>query len=89
MVEAKIDTDKKIFFTLVLVLIIFGIGRGYAYFSAKSETSIETVTTATYDLKVENDAILRAQNIVPISDSDVTTKGAELPFTITNTKQEY
>ncbi|MBE6153059.1 MAG: hypothetical protein E7166_02365 [Firmicutes bacterium] len=85
MVEAKIDTDKKIFFTLVLFLIVFGIGRAYAYFSANSNTNTETVTTATYDLKVENDAILRADDIVPIKASDVTTKATELPFTITNT----
>ena len=85
MVEAKIDTDKKIFFTLVLVLIVFGIGRAYAYFSAQSETTTETVKTATYSLEIENDAILRAENIVPISSSDIETKGTELPFTITNT----
>jgi len=85
MVEAKIDTDKKIFFALVLFLIVFGIGRAYAYFSANSETTTETVTTATYDLTVENGAILRAKDIVPIKASDVTTKATELPFTINNT----
>lgn len=85
MVEAKIDTDKKIFFALVLFLMVFGIGRAYAYFSAQSNTTTETVTTATYDLEVANDAILRADNIVPIDSSEVTTKGTELPFTITNT----
>lgn len=85
MVEAKIDTDKKIFFALILFLIVFGIGRGYAYFSARSETTSETVTTATYDVTIENDAILRANNIVPISSGDITTKATELPFTITNT----
>ena len=85
MVEAKIDTDKKIFFTLILVLIVFAVGRTYAYFSAKSNTTIETVTTATYDLEVSNNAILRAEDIVPIASTDVTTKATELPFTITNT----
>jgi len=85
MVEAKIDTDKKIFFALILALIVFGIGRAYAYFSAKADTANQTVTTATYNLEVANDAILRADNIVPISSSEVTTKATELPFTITNT----
>lgn len=85
MVEAKIDTDKKIFFALILVLIVFGINRAYAYFSANSDADTQTVTTATYSLTVENDAILRADNIVPISSNDVTTKATELPFTITNT----
>lgn len=84
MVEAKIDTDKKIFFVVVLLLLVFGIGKTYAYFSAKSNTSTETVTTATYDLKVDNNAILRAENIVPIASSDITTKATELGFTITN-----
>ena len=85
MVEAKIDTDKKIFFTLILVLIVFGIGRAYAYFSAQSETSTETVTTATYNLEVEGGEVLRAKDIVPINSSDILTKATELPFTITNT----
>lgn len=85
MVEAKIDTDKKIFFAVILLLIVFGIARTYAYFSSKSETSTETVKTATLKLDISNNAILRANNIVPINSSDVTTKGTELGFKITNT----
>lgn len=84
MVEAKIDTDKKIFFVVALFLIVFGIGRAYAYFSGRSETSTQTVNTATYDLETSNNAILRSQNIVPISSSEVTTKATEMGFKVTN-----
>lgn len=85
MVEAKIDTDKKIFFVVVLLLLIFGINRAYAYFSAKSTTSTQTVNTASFDLKVENNAIINAENIVPIKNVDVLDKATKLDFTITNT----
>ena len=85
MVEAKIDTDKKIFFILILALIVFGIGRAYAYFSAQDTTSTETVSTGTLKLEVENDAILRAQNIAPISSNDIFEKATKLHFTINNT----
>ena len=85
MVEAKIDTDKKIFFIVVLALIVFGIGRTYAYFSAKGTTSTETVSTASLKLEVENDAILRAQNIVPINSSQIFDKATKLHFTVNNT----
>lgn len=85
MVEAKIDTDKKIFFVLILVLLVFGIQRAYAYFSAQSNTATETVTTATFKVEIENNGILRAENISPISTSDMKEKATMMPFTVKNT----
>lgn len=85
MVEAKIDTDKKIFFILILALIVFGIGRAYAYFSAQSDTNEQSVTTGTLKLDVQDDGIIRAQNIFPIDNNDIFDKATKLNFTIKNT----
>ena len=85
MVEAKIDTDKKIFFVLILLLLVFGIKRAYAYFSAKSNTSTQTINTASFEVEVANNGILRATNIVPINTVEMKEKATALPFTVKNT----
>ena len=85
MVEAKIDTDKKIFFILIFALVVFGIGRAYAYFSAKAESNEQTVTTGTLKLEVKNDGILRAQNIAPIDSNEIFSEATKLNFSIKNT----
>ena len=85
MVEAKIDTDKKIFFVVVLFLLVFGIYKSYAYFSSKSKTSTETVTTATLSVDVKNNGIINADNIVPINGTDIKTKATKIDFTVNNT----
>ena len=85
MVEAKIDTDKKIFFVVVLLLLVFGIYKSYAYFSAKSKTSTETVTTAKLSVDVQNNGIINKDNIIPIDSDDMQTKATKLDFTINNT----
>ena len=85
MVEAKIDTDKKIFFVVILLLLVFGIYKSYAYFSAKSKTSTETVTTAKLSVDVQNNGIINNDNIVPINSDDIKTKATKLDFTVNNT----
>lgn len=85
MVEAKIDTDKKIFFIVVLALVVFGIGRAYAYFSSQDTTSTQTVNTGTLKVDIDNDSILNAENISPIDSSQIFEKATKLHFTINNT----
>jgi len=85
MVEAKIDTDKKIFFIVVLALIVFGIGRAYAYFSAKASTSEQSVQTGTLKLEVETSEFIREENISPIDSNEIFEKATKLNFTVKNT----
>jgi len=85
MVEAKIDTDKKIFFIVVLALIVFGIGRAYAYFSAQANTSEQSVQTGTLKLEVETSEFITAENISPIDSSKIFEKATKLNFTVKNT----
>lgn len=89
MVEAKIDTDKKILFILLLILLIGGIFGSYAYFSSKSENNTETVKTATFSLEFDDsNPIIKNENIIPIDDSDIFTKATKKHFTIQNTSTE-
>ena len=85
MVEAKIDTDKKIFFIAILALLVFGIGRAYAYFSAQANTEQQTVTTGTLKVDIQNNGVIRAENISPISTSKMFEDATKLNFTIDNT----
>lgn len=86
MIEAKIDTDKKIMFFIFFVLIIVGIGYTYSYFSSKSTSEDKTITTGILDIKyTENEeGIISANNIVPILEENVKTSATKLNFSITN-----
>lgn len=86
MVEAKIDTDKKILFLLIFLLLIGGIIGTYAYFSSKSDSTSQDVSTATLSLIFENDSpIINGENIIPIYDEEIFERATKKNFTIKNT----
>ena len=86
MVEAKIDTDKKMLFVLLIVLIIGGIFGTYAYFSSESNTETQNVNTGTLSLEFDDSTpIINDKNIVPIQDEEIFTKATKKTFTIKNT----
>lgn len=86
MVEARIDTDKKVLFVVLLIALIGGIFGTYSYFSAKSNTEEQNISTATLSMEFDDSSpFLNAENISPINNEDILTKAAKKSFTVTNT----
>jgi len=86
MEEQKIN--KKITFSIVAVLLIvlITIGATYAYFSAQGTTGTQTVTTGTLTMNFDKaGSVVTINGITPIDDSEIKTKAAAFPFSITNT----
>jgi len=89
MEEQKIN--KKITYGIVAVLLIvlITIGATYAYFSAQAETDVQTVTTGTLTMGFETGDTLNLTGLIPIEDSEIKSKAAEIPFSITNTGNQH
>ena len=89
MEEQKIN--KKITYGIVAVLLIvlITIGATYAYFSAQAETDEQTVTTGTLTMGFETGDTLNLTGLIPIEDSEIKSKAAEIPFSITNTGNQH
>ena len=87
--EQKIN--KKITYGIVAVLLIvlITIGATYAYFSAQAETDVQTVTTGTLTMGFETGDTLNLTGLIPIKDSEIKSKAAEIPFSVTNTGSEH
>lgn len=86
MVEAKVDTDKKIFFIILLVSLIGGILGTYSYFSSKSEAENQTINTGTLSLEFDDSTpIVNAENLSPIDKDMIDEKAAKKIFKIKNT----
>jgi len=87
--EQKIN--KKITYGIVAVLLIvlITIGATYAYFSAQAETDVQTVTTGTLTMGFETGDTLNLTGLIPIEDSEIKSKAAEIPFSITNTGNQH
>ena len=85
-VEAKVDTDKKIFFIILLVSLIGGILGTYSYFSSKSEAENQTINTGTLSLEFDDSTpIVNAKNLSPIDKDMIDGKAAKKIFKIKNT----
>jgi len=84
-------TNKKITYGIVAVLLIvlITIGETYAYFSAQAETDVQTVTTGTLTMGFETGDTLNLTGLIPIKDSEIKSKAAEIPFSVTNTGSEH
>ena len=78
--------NKKITLSIIGILMLIGIigGITYAYFSAQASTETQTIKTGTMRITFTHGDILRAEDIWPIKESDISSKATELPFTITN-----
>ena len=90
MEEQKIN--KKITFSIVAVLLIVlvTIGATYAYFSAQGTTGTQTVTTGTSSLVFDKEgSVVTIDGLVPINDSEIKTKAAAFPFSVTNTGNQH
>jgi len=83
--------NKNIIFSVVGVLLLIAVvaGATYAYFSATASTAVQTVTTGSLTMGFTNGEIVRADGLVPIADSEIKTKAAELDFSVTNTGTEH
>ncbi len=86
MIEAKIDTDKKIMFAIAIVVIILGIRYTVAYFSSKDTSNANKVTTGSAKISyTENEnGIINADGIVPINDDDIKDSATRLSFNVEN-----
>jgi len=70
----------------VLLIVLITIGATYAYFSAQAETGTQTVTTGTLTMNFDKEgSVVTINGITPIDDSEIKTKAAAFPFSITNT----
>ena len=90
MEEQKIN--KKITFSIIAVLLIVlvAIGATYAYFSAQGTTGTQTVTTGTLTMNFDKEgSVVTVDGIIPIKDSEIKTKAAAFPFSVTNTGTEH
>ena len=86
MIEAKIDTDKKIMFILFFVALAIGIGYTYSYFSSRGESDEVMVNTGSLQVTYVEDSegIINANNISPILDEDMTSLATKLSFSVVN-----
>ena len=83
--EKKIN--KKIVYSIVAIFIIIGIivGATYAYFSARSNTERQTVTTAKMSLDITpKDAEIIGKDLMPITEAQISSKAAKKTFTVTS-----
>ena len=89
--NAEPKINKKITYGIVAVLLIVlvTIGATYAYFSAQAETDVQTVTTGTLTMGFETGDTLNLTGLTPIKDSEIKSKAAEIPFSVTNTGIEH
>jgi len=83
--------NRNIIFSVVGVLLLIAVvaGATYAYFSATASTDVQTVTTGSLTMGFASGDIVRADALVPIADSEIKTKAAELDFSVTNTGTEH
>ena len=85
----KINRNIVLSIVAVILLVVVVIGSTVAYFSARSQTELQTVTTASLALDFTNGDIVNATNITPIADSEIKTKATSLPFSVTNTGEQH
>jgi len=84
-------TSKSIIFSIVVVLLLVVVvaGATYAYFASSSSTAKQEITTGSLAMGFTNGEFLRADSLMPISDSEIKTKAAELDFSVTNQGTEH
>jgi len=86
MEEQKINKKVTLSIVAVLLIVLITIGATYAYFSAQAETGTQTVTTGTLTMNFDKaGSVVTINGITPIDDSEIKTKAAAFPFSITNT----
>jgi len=90
MEEQKINKKITIGVVAVLLIVLITIGATYAYFSAQAETGTQTVTTGTLTMGFDKiGSVVTINGIIPINDSEIKTKAAAFPFSITNTGAQH
>ena len=84
--ENKKRITKNIIIVILIVILLLVVGIAYGYFSNKSLSSENIVKAGTLIINYEDDNLntLSLDNIVPIYDSEITTKAGKIDFTITN-----
>jgi len=87
--EQKINKKVTYGIVAVLLIVLITIGTTYAYFSAQAETDEQTVTTGTLTMGFETGDTLNLTGLIPIKDSEIKSKAAEIPFSVTNTGSEH
>ena len=83
--------SKSIIFSIVAVLLLVVVvaGATYAYFASSSSTAKQEIKTGSLAMGFTNGEFLRADSLMPISDSEIKTKAAELDFSVTNQGTEH
>jgi len=89
MEEKKISRNIIFSVVAVLLLVVVVAGATYAYFTATASTAKQEVKTGSLAMGFESGEFLRADALMPISDSEIKTKAAELDFSVTNQGTEH
>ena len=89
MEEKKISRNIIFSVVAVLLLVVVVAGATYAYFASSSSTAKQEITTGSLAMGFESGEFLRADSLMPISDSEIKTKAAELDFSVTNQGTEH
>jgi len=89
MEEKKISRNIIFSVVAVLLLVVVVAGATYAYFTATASTAKQEVKTGSLAMGFESGEFLRADALMPISDSEIKTKAAELDFSVTNEGTEH